>query len=111
MKLVALILFLISPTVQSVSANIHVVSQREGKFRVMCNSRGGRVLRMNVTGPGGFTSVLENLQAVGTAQKMGNDSFFGTTDVLSGKKDMDLYWCTASNGLSSTPRNSVMLRG
>ena len=66
---------------------------------------------MNVTGPGNFTSVLDNIQAVGTPQKMGNDSFLDTTDVISGKKDMDLYWCTASNGLPFTPRNSTTLRG
>ena len=66
---------------------------------------------MNVTGPGGFTSVLDNIQAVGTARRMGRDSFFGTTDMISRKKDMDIYWCTASNGLSSTPRNNVTLRG
>ena len=95
------------------SANIDVISQREGKFRVTCTSRGGslRVLSMNVTEPGGFIFVLNNIQAVGTTRRMGNDSFFGTTDVISRKKDMDIYWCTASNGLSSTPRNNVTLRG
>ena len=102
---------MISPPVQSVSANIDIVSQREGKFRVMCTSRGGRALSMNVTGPGGFISVLDNIQAVGTSQRMGKDSFFGTTDMILRKKDMDIYWCTASNELSFTLIKNVTLRG
>ena len=97
--------------VQSISATIDVVSRREGKFKVQCTSQGGRALSMNVTGPDNFTSGLDNVQAVGTPQRKSNDSFFGTTDVISDKKDMDLYWCTASNGLPSTPRNSTTLKG
>ena len=99
------------PPVQSVSANIIVVSQREGTFKVQCTSRGGRALRMTVTGPGDFTPELDNIQAVGTAQRVGNDSFYGTTDVISRQNDMDSYWCTSSNGLSFTPRNNTRLRG
>ena len=76
-----------------------------------CTSRGGRALGMTVTGSGNFTSTLDNIQAVGTTQRMGDDSFFSTTHVISIKKDMDEYWCMAWNGLSSTPRDNVMLRG
>ena len=38
---------------------------------------------MTVTGSGNFTSVLDNIQAVGTTQRMGNDRFFGITHVIS----------------------------
>ena len=102
---------MISSPVQSVSANIDVVSRREGIFKVRCTSRGGRALGMTVTGSGNFTSVLDNIQAVGTTQRIGNDSFFGTTRVISRKINMDMYWCIAQNGLSYTPRNNVTLRG
>ena len=50
---------------------------------------------MTVTGSGNFTSTLDNIQAVGTTQRMGDDSFFGTTHVISIKKDMNEYWCMA----------------
>ena len=104
---------LIFPPVQSVSATIDVVSRRDGTFKVQCISRGGRALSMNVTGPANFTLfVLDKIEAVGTPQRTGNDSFYTTTDVIiSRKEDMDSYWCTASNGLPTTPCNSVMLRG
>ena len=102
---------MISSPVQSVSANIDVVSRREGIFKVRCTSRGGRALGMTVTGSGNITTVLDNIQAVGTTQRMGNDSYFGITHVISIKKDMDSYWCMAWNGLSSTPRDYVTLRG
>ena len=99
-----------SPPVQSVSATVDVVSQREGTFRVRCTSRGGRALSMNATGPGNFILELDNIQVVGTAQRVGNDSFYGTTDVISRKNDRDMYWCTASNGVSALHDN-VKLRG
>ena len=99
-----------SPPVQSVSAAIDVVSQREGTFRVRCTSRGGRALSMNVTGPGDFTPKLDNIQAVGTAQRVGNDSYIDTTDVISRQNDTDMYWCTASNGVSAL-RDNVKLKG
>ena len=102
---------MISPTVKSVSANIVVVSQREGKFKVQCTSRGSQVLSMNVTGPDGVVSVLDNITAVDTVQRMGNDTFIGITDVISRKKHMDMYWCTASNRVSVFSSINVTLKG
>ena len=66
---------------------------------------------MSVTGPGGFSEDLDNIQAVGTPQRMGSDSFTDTTDVISGGSDGQLYECTASNGVSFNPTGSVELRG
>ena len=76
-----------------------------------CTSSGGRALSMSVTGPDDFNSDLDNIQAVGTARRMGSDSFSDTTDVLSGGSDRDSYQCTASNGVSTDPTDSVELRG
>ena len=102
---------LISPPVSSVTASIDVVSAREGTFRVRCTSSGGRVLSMSVTGPGGFSEDLDNIQAVGTPQWKGNDSFSDSTDIISGRTDGQVFQCTASNGVSSNPTGSVELRG
>ena len=65
---------------------------------------------MYVTGPGGPYSNL-NIQAVGTPQRMGGDSFSATTGIISGGSNGDTYQCTASNGVSTPPTNSVQLRG
>ena len=102
---------IISPPVVSVSARIGVVSGREGTFRVRCTSFGGRALNMSVTGPGGFSEDLDNIQAVGTPQRMGNDSFSDSTDIISGGSDGQVYECTVSNGVSSNPTGSVKLKG
>ena len=102
---------MISPPVSSVTASIDVVSGRERMFRVRCTSSGGRALSMSVTGPGGFSEDLDNIQAVGTPQGMGDDSFTDTTDVISGGSDGQSYECTASNGVSSDPTDRVELRG
>ena len=97
--------------VSSVTASIDVVSGREGTFRVRCTSSGGRALSMSVTGPGGFSEDLDNIQAVGTPQRMGSDSFSDSTVIISGGSDGQVYECTASNGVSSNPTGSVELRG
>ena len=82
---------LISPPVVAVSARIDVVSAREGTFRVRCTSFGGRALNMSVTGPGGFSEDLDNIQAVGTPQRMGSDSFSDSTDIISEGSDGQVY--------------------
>ena len=102
---------MISPPVSSVTASIDVESGRLGTFRVRCTSSGGRALSMSVTGPGGFSEDLDNIQAVGTPQRMGSDSFSDSTDIISGGSDRQSYECTASNGVSSDPTGSVELRG
>ena len=83
------------------TASIDMESGSDGTFRVRCTSSGGRALSMSVTGPGGFSEDLDNIQAVGTPQRMGNDSFFATTDIISGGSDGQVYECTASNGVTS----------
>ena len=64
---------------------------------------------MSVTGPG-FSEDLDNIQAVGTPQRMGSDRFSDSTDIISGGGDGQVYECTASNGVSSDPTDSVELR-
>ena len=97
-------------SVTSVSASIEVESGRDGTFRVQCISSGGRPADMYVTGPGGSYSNL-NIQAVGTAQRRGSDSFSATTIVISGGSNGDTYQCVAVNGVSPPTANSVQLRG
>ena len=106
--------FMISPPVISVTASIDVVPGRPGrwrKFRVRCTSSGGRPLNMSVTGRRGLSADLINIQAVGTPQRMGSDSFSDTTNSILGEHDRQLYECTASNGVSSDPTGSIELRG
>ena len=93
------------------TASIDVESGRLGTFRVRCTSSGGRALSMSVTGPGGFSEDLDNIEAVGTPQRMGSDSFSNSTVIISGGSDGQVYECTASNGVSSDPTGSVELRG
>ena len=47
-----------------------------------CVSSGGRALSMSVTGPGGFTEELDNMQAVFTPRMIGSDSFFDSTGTI-----------------------------
>ena len=89
-------------------ADIEVV--RADQFRVRCNSTGGRVLNMSVTGPHVVVSPLSNIQAVGTQRWMGNDSYSGVTGTLEGAGDGDTYNCTASNGVSSAT-DSIVIGG
>ena len=102
---------MISPLVSSVTASIDVESGRLGTFRVNCTSSGGRALSMSVTGPGGFSEDLDNIQAVGTPQRMGNDSFSDSTVIISGGSDGQVYECAASNGVPPDPTDTVELRG
>ena len=97
--------------VSSVTASIDVVSGRLGTFRVRCDSSGGRALSMSVTGPDAFSEDLNSIQAVGTPQRRGSDSFSDSTDIISEGSDGQTYVCTASNGVSSDPTDSVELRG
>ena len=102
----------LSPPVSSVTASIDVVSGRLGTFRVRCTSSGGRALNMSVTGPGGFSEDLDNIQAVGTTQRMGSDRFSGSIDIIPpGGSDGQVYQCTASNGVPPDPTDTVELRG
>ena len=93
------------------AASIDVESGRLGTFRVRCTSSGGRALSMSVTRPGGFSEDLDNIEAVGTPQRMGSDSLSDSTVIISGGSDGQVYECTASNGVSSDPTGSVELRG
>ena len=65
---------------------------------------------MSVTRPGGFISNVINIEEVKPSQRMGNDSFVGSTNTISEKGDGDLYKCSASNNLS-TLTESVTLKG
>ena len=77
-----------------------------------CTSSGGRALNMSVTTPsGGFNEDLDSIQVVNTSLRMGSDMFSGTTNIISGGSNGQLYQCTASNGVSSDPTGSVELRG
>ena len=91
------------------TTSIEVESGRR-TFGMRCDSSGGRAVSMSVTGPD-FSEDLDNIQAVGTPQRMGNDSFSGSTVIISGGNDGQVYECTASNGVSSDPTDSVELRG
>ena len=101
---------MIFPPVTSVSASIEVESGRDGTFRVQCISSGGRAEDMYVTGPGGPYSSL-NIQAVGTLQRKGSDSFSATTSIISGGSNGDTYLCVALTGVSRATTNSVQLKG
>ena len=102
---------IISPPVTSMTASIEVISGRGKTFKVKCRSSGGRVLHMSVTGPSDFSSQLNNIQAEGTQMWRGNDRYFATTAILTGGSDGQLYYCMASNGVSSSPTGRVELRG
>ena len=93
-------------TVQSASTRIEVKEQRSGFFKVLCNSTGGRALRMTVTGPAGFNSDLNNIQPVGDPQRIGDDEL-----LLISYQEEDIYQCAPSNGVSSDLTDSVELRG
>ena len=105
----ALRIIMISPAVSSVTASIEVEPGRR-TFRVRCTSSGGRALSMSVTGPG-FSGSLDNIQADGPTERIGDDRFFATTNIISGGSDGQSYQCTASNEVSTDPTGSVQLRG
>ena len=99
----------IPTSVYSVVASIEMTQSGNKTFRVRCTSTGGRVLNMSVTGPD-FNSDLNNIQVVGTLKRMGNDSYTATTGNISGGSERQLYYCTASNGVS-TLMGCVGLKG
>ena len=88
-----------------------MVSRRNGLFVVNCTSTGGRALNMSVTGPDGYSSDLNSIQSLGDLQRMGNDAFSASTDVISGGKDGSIYNCTSFNGVSQVSNSSNRLRG
>ena len=88
-------------SVNSVTTSIEMISDGNEAFRVRCTSTGGRVLNMSVTGPD-FNFELSNIQAVGNQTWMGNDSYTATTGNITGSSEKhEVYYCTASNGVSS----------
>ena len=54
---------------------------------MQCNSTGGRALNVTVTGPDGFNSDLNSIQAVSDPQRI---EFSASTDVISGGRDGDI---------------------
>ena len=97
----------ISSTVTGVTAIIKVISGRKGTFRVQCNLHSGGGLNVSVTGASNFST---NIKRVIDSNGVGKDTYFATTDIISGGNNGDMYQCTASNGVSSKT-NSVQLRG
>ena len=98
------------------SAGFEVVSAGEDgtlQFRVWCTSTGGsvRAPNMSVTGPGGFVSHLNNIQAVGTKRRMGADKLYAATGTLSGMSNGSEYQCSASNEGIWHRSDTVVLTG
>lgn len=54
---------------------------------------------------------LSSIESVGIPQRTGGDNFSVITNNISGGRDGDVYQCSASNGVSSDPTDSVQLRG
>ena len=71
-----------SSPVSSVKATIEVIYGREGTFRLKCTSSGGKTFTMDVEGPG-YSGEMR-VEAVGTPQRIGNDTYSATTSVISG---------------------------
>ena len=105
--------YVFSP-VSSVKTTIKVISGREGSFKVKCTtSYGGKTFTMDVEGPGysGEEQGQMRVEAVGTPQRMGNDTYSATTSVISGGCNGDTYQCTASNGAAPDQSHTVELKG
>ena len=66
---------------------------------------------MSVTGPGGFVSHLNNIQAVGTKRRRGADKLFAATGTISGMSNGSEYHCLASNEETSHRNDSIVLTG
>ena len=96
-----------SPPVTEVTAAIEVETGTS-TFRVRCSSTGGRALDMAITGPQ-YNSDISNMQPVGTRMYQGADSYTGSTDVISGGSNGDMYQCNVTNFASNF--SSVTLRG
>ena len=56
-----------------------------------CTSTGGRALSMRVTGPDGFNSDLNNIQAVGDPQRIGGDDFSASILMSYQEEEMVVY--------------------
>ena len=88
-------------------ALIEVESGREETFRVRCVITGGGGLNVSVTGASNLST---NMKRVTDSYGVGKDTYYATTDIISGGSDGDTYQCIASNGVSFKT-NSVQLRG
>ena len=62
-------------SVLSLSATIQVLNGRNGTFKVICTSYGGKPLSMSITGPSVVEQDVMNIIEVGTADGTGNDIF------------------------------------
>ena len=98
-----------SPPVDTVTAAIEVVTGTS-TFRVRCNSTGGRVLDMDVSGSNGYKrNISSNIQPVGTRRYLGSDSYTSTTEDISNGMAGVVYQCNVTSVASRT--GSVTLRG
>ena len=74
-----------------------------------CTASGGTVVNSSLTRPGGVD--LE-LQPVGSIGRTGQNTYFVTSGILSGRNNGDTYQCTAATNLFSPDLNdSAVLRG
>ena len=91
--------------VLSLSTNIEIINGRNGTFKVICTSFGGRPLSMSLTGPSGET---QEVVSIGTARGIGNDTFSGEIKYYNGGRDEDRYNCNASNVVSNVSQSSTL---
>ena len=74
-----------------------------------CTASGGTVVSSSLTGPGG---VALELQQEGSIGRTGQNTYFVTSGILSGRSNGDTYLCTAAANLSSPPlSDSEEIRG
>ena len=92
--------------------NIQVFGGDSESFNVKCTSTGGRPLTMSVTGPSGVVedNIMMNIVVEGNMEGMGNNTFSAEVVRKNGKHG-DIYTCIASNGVSNTSSNNLILRG
>ena len=96
-------------SVLDVSVNIHISNGRQGTFKVICTSSGGRPLSMTVTGPSGVPQdITESMVVVGEREGTGNDTFSAEI-MLQGGRNGDSYTCYSSNVVSHSSNNSTLL--
>ena len=90
------------------SVDIYVSSGRQGTFKVICTSSGGRPLSMTVTGPSGVPQdITESMVVVGEREMTGNDTF-SSEIMLQGGRNGDSYTCFSSNVVSNSSNNSTL---
>ena len=94
---------------QAVSPDVAAPQEpgRNGTFRVICTSYGGKPLSMSITGPSGVEQDVMNMIEVGTADGTGNDIFSAEIQ-HNGGSDGDRYNCNASNVVSSLSQTSTL---